>query len=251
MTKTQSGTDPEKVVLPKYKKIKAYILEGIVSRSFTDALPSEIRLAKFFSVSRMTARKAMGELENEGHIIRINGKGSFVKKQKHYTGFFSVRPFKQWAKEINAEPTTKVIVSRVIDTPKDVGKKLGFPDQVIHVCRLSYFDALPVRYAVRYLRTEVAAGIIMEDLTKESINELLSNKYHIDVTKIDQELKAVALSPEIAQLFEVSPGYPAFHFRRTEFSDEKPVSYVEYFMRGDVAFKDTFSPRFDSSRFKT
>ena len=104
MTKKHAMKSPEKHHLPKYKKIKAYILEGIASHSFADALPSENKLAEFFSVSRMTARKAMDELEKEGHINRINGKGSFVKKQKHYSGFFSCSPLQAMGKRSGRHP---------------------------------------------------------------------------------------------------------------------------------------------------
>ena len=247
MTNKQPQEGSDKPLLPKYKKIKAYILEGIASHSFTDALPSENQLADFFSVSRMTARKAMDELQKEGHITRINGKGSFVKTQKHYSGFFRVRPFKQWAKDLDVNLSTKVLKAGVIETPTEVAGVLGFPEQVILVCRLNYFDNLPVRYAVRYLRTEIAAGILMDDLTKESVNELIANKYRIDITRISQDLNAIRLSKKIADIFKVSQGYPAFHFKRTEFSNDRPVSYVEYFMRGEIAFRDTFSPKLERS----
>ncbi len=247
MIQRQSRTGLDKPPLPKYKRIKAYILEGIASHSFTDILPSENRLADFFSVSRMTARKAMDELDREGHITRINGKGSFVKKQQHYSGFFRVRPFKQWAKDLDVKLTTEVLRACIIETPKEVASILDFPDQVILVCRLSYFDELPVRYAVRYLRTEIAAGILMEDLAEESVNELLANKYRIDITSISQDLNAVGLSREIADIFKVSTGYPAFHFKRIELSNDRPVSYVDYFMRGEIAFRDVFSPRHEKS----
>ncbi len=247
MAKKDVGGNVEKPLLPKYKKIKAYILEGIASHSFTKALPSENKLASFFSVSRMTARKAMDELEKEGHITRVNGKGSFVKKQKHYSGFFRVRPFKLWAEDLDAKPSTELLKSGVIETPKEVAPILGFPDQVIQVCRLNYFDDLPVRYATHYLRTEIAAGILMDNLEKDSIHELLANKYQVDITKIAQDLIAVNLPDEISSIFKVPNGYPAFHFKRVEFSNEQPVCYVEYFMRGEMSFRDVFSPKLERS----
>ena len=233
--------------LPKYKKIKTYILDGIASRSFTDALPSENKLADFFSVSRMTARKAMDELEREGHITRVNGKGSFVNTQKHYSGFFRVRPFKLWAQDLNVTPSTQVLKVGVVEAPGEVARVLGFPDQVTLIKRLNYFDDVPVRYAVHYLRTEIAAGILMDDLENESIYELLANKYRVDLTRISQDLMAVSLSKEVADIFKVQTGYPAFHFKRTEFSNDNPVCYVEYFMRGETSFRDVFSPRLDRS----
>jgi DNA-binding GntR family transcriptional regulator len=247
MTPRHFHNDPDAPQLPKYKKIKAYILEGISSHSFTDALPSENKLADFFSVSRMTARKAMDELEKEGHITRVNGKGSFVKTQKHFSGFFRVRPFKQWAEDLKVKPSTRVLNAGVIETPKEIASVLDYPDQIIQVSRLNYFDKLPVRYSVHHLRTDIAAGILMDDLQKESVNELLANKYRVDITKISQDLKAINLPAKIAALFKVEAGYPAFHFKRIEFTSDRPVCYVEYFMRGEMAFRDVFSPKLERS----
>jgi DNA-binding GntR family transcriptional regulator len=51
----------------------------------------------------------------------------------------------------------------------------------------------------------------------------------------------------VADIFKVQSGYPAFHFKRTEFSNDNPVCYVEYFMRGEMSFRDVFSPRLDRS----
>ncbi|MBW1636007.1 MAG: GntR family transcriptional regulator [Deltaproteobacteria bacterium] len=247
MTKKTALPDSGNPLLPKYKKIKIFILEGISSRSFTDELPSENRLADFFSVSRMTARKAMDELEREGHITRINGKGSFIKKKKHYSGFFRVRPFKQWAKDINVELTTEVLEASVVETPVEISHLLGSPEQVILIRRLDFFDSLPVRYAIHHLRTDMAAGILMEDLSTKSIHDLVANKYRIDITTITQDLNAIGLSGKTADLFKVSPGYPAFHFKRLEISGDRPVSCVEYFMRGEISFRDTFTPGEGSS----
>ena len=241
LTKTTSTRDGEAV--PKYQKIKAYIIDGINSHSFTNELPSENKLAGFFGVSRMTARKAMDELEQEGQITRINGKGSFVKKKKYYSGFFRVRPFKQWAADLGLSTSVKVLQAGVIDPPEQIVSLLDFPSQIIYIERLSFLDKVPVRLSRHYIRIDVAAGILMNDLENESIQELLSEKYRVDITKITQDLLAVNLSPEIADLFKVSPGYAAFHFKRLEHTDDIPVCYVEYFMRGELAFQDIFSPK--------
>jgi len=249
MSPEDSVEDSPRSIVPKYQKIKAYILEGIASQSFTDALPSENKLAEFFSVSRMTARKAMDELEREGHVTRINGKGSFVKIQKHYSGFFRVRPFKLWAKDLNVTPSTRLLKSSVVEPPAEIGKYLGRPAQVIEIIRINYFDKLPVRYAHHYINIEMAAGILMDDLEKESIHELLAKKYRVDVTKISQDLIAVNLPKLIADSFGVETGYPAFHFKRVEYSGDRPVCYVDYYMRGEFSFRDVFSPKFEYSKF--
>ena len=65
---------------PKYAAIKSYILDGISSGALKsgDRLESEAELVKLFGVSRMTAHRAIRELQDAGVVIRMPGLGSFV-----------------------------------------------------------------------------------------------------------------------------------------------------------------------------
>jgi len=235
---------------PKYEKIRDYVVNGIKARHFTHAVPSENQLAQKFGVSRMTARKAIDAIERDGYVERTPGKGTFVKKKQHYTtGFFRVRPFQKWADDLKVELTTEVLEAGVVDTPELVAEKLKTGGQVIVIRRLWYFDQKPVRYEIRYLKPDVCAGILWEDLRNESIHNILIGKYKLPLNKISQSMQAITLSEEISGLFNVDPGYPAFYIKRLTFSFDDPVTYVEYFMRGEMAFRDTFSPQFDPADF--
>lgn len=59
--------------------IKESIKRGIYVAE--DTIPSELEIEKKYNVSNITVRRALNELENDGIIYRIKGKGSFVKKQ--------------------------------------------------------------------------------------------------------------------------------------------------------------------------
>ncbi|RXZ80522.1 GntR family transcriptional regulator [Paenibacillaceae bacterium] len=65
---------------PKYKQLKQEIMSWIASAQFGphDRLPSENEVAVRFSMSRQTVRQAFGELEQEGYLYRLQGKGTFV-----------------------------------------------------------------------------------------------------------------------------------------------------------------------------
>jgi len=65
---------------PKYQKLRDYIIETIKSGKIIagEKLYSENELAESFEVSRNTVRQALGELENEGWLYRVQGKGTFV-----------------------------------------------------------------------------------------------------------------------------------------------------------------------------
>ena len=236
---------------PKYESIKNYLLMGIRSRNFTDVLPSENQLAEKFNVSRMTARRALSELERNGSVERIPGKGTFVRDSVHYTsGFFRVRPFRKWAEDINAELSTRVMQSQIIDPPRDIAAKLQFEGQTILLKILNSLDGKPVRYAIHHLRADQCAGIIWEDLQHQSIHHILINKYRLPLTRISQEMTAIALPQALAGLFQTTAGHPMFHFERLAYSYDTPITHVRYFMRGEMAFKDTFAPHLDHADFE-
>ena len=67
-----------------YKKIYHFIKEQIESGRLRigDRLPTEKELSEQFSVSRITSKRALVELEQEGLITRTRGKGSFVADKK-------------------------------------------------------------------------------------------------------------------------------------------------------------------------
>jgi len=59
-----------------YEQIKNEILENKISKD--EPLPSIRNLAKDLKVSVITTKRAYTELENEGYIITVPGKGSYV-----------------------------------------------------------------------------------------------------------------------------------------------------------------------------
>jgi Bacterial regulatory proteins, gntR family len=65
---------------PLYQQIKDLVVSRIRRGEFSvgDVLPSEVKLAAAFRVSRLTVRQALYELRVEGYIIREKGRGTFV-----------------------------------------------------------------------------------------------------------------------------------------------------------------------------
>jgi DNA-binding LacI/PurR family transcriptional regulator len=83
-TKTElninAATQVKTTMHPYYKHIYSYLLEQISSGKLNagDKLPSEKELCNIFGVSRITGKKALELLAEEGLISRLPGKGSFV-----------------------------------------------------------------------------------------------------------------------------------------------------------------------------
>lgn len=74
---------------PKYQLIKDEIKSWLINDHYSphDKLPTETQLVEKFNVSRHTIRRAIGDLEVENYLYRIQGGGIFVAdwKEKHST----------------------------------------------------------------------------------------------------------------------------------------------------------------------
>ena len=66
--------------VPIYEQIKNAIINQIMNGELSEdeALPSIRSLASDIKISVMTIKKAYDELESEGYIVSIQGKGTFV-----------------------------------------------------------------------------------------------------------------------------------------------------------------------------
>lgn len=66
--------------IPIYEQIKIQIIEAIMSGELKEnkKLPSLRKLSKELKISVLTTTRAYTELEQEGYIINVQGKGSFV-----------------------------------------------------------------------------------------------------------------------------------------------------------------------------
>ena len=66
--------------VPIYEQIKSSIIEQIMSVVLkeNEMLPSIRSLASDIRISVMTIKKAYDELEQDGYIVTVQGKGSFV-----------------------------------------------------------------------------------------------------------------------------------------------------------------------------
>ena len=67
-------------LIPLYVQLENLLLEMIESGELKvgDIIPSENELSKNYSISRMTAKKAIDNLTVKGFLERVKGKGTFV-----------------------------------------------------------------------------------------------------------------------------------------------------------------------------
>jgi DNA-binding GntR family transcriptional regulator len=231
--------------MAKYPLIKATLKERLLSSYYPEGLPlpSEPQLAKEFDVSRMTARRAIDELEREGYVYRIQGAGTFPTGKRFRQGVFRVRPFREWAR--GTETQTRVLQARVVEATPEIAIVLQAQvgDPVLFVHRIRSAADEPLVIEKRYIMHELVPDLLEHNLAAESIHEVMVEKLGINLTRVEQSLEAVNLRQEEADFLRVPLGTAAFLIRRTTYSGIKRVSYINYWVRGDrYAFQDSFEP---------
>ena len=66
---------------PLHVQISTWILEQIADYSLDDQLPTDRKLAAGLKVSTLTVQRAMSELEREGYVQRVQGRGTFLQSR--------------------------------------------------------------------------------------------------------------------------------------------------------------------------
>lgn len=101
--------------LPIYAQIKEQVKEQILNGQINEGtvLPSIRQLAKELGVSVITTTRAYNELESEGFISSVQGKGSIVRKRDNSM----IR--EQYLKKIEQGLETAIATAALIDMPEE------------------------------------------------------------------------------------------------------------------------------------
>jgi len=114
-----SNSSPDPIYEQIWRQIKAQIISGDLSEGV--ALPSIRRLAHDLQISVITTKRAYDELEREGFINTVGGKGTFVAVQNL---------------ELMREKKMKIVEEKLVEAVAEA-KLMGIgEDQLIHMLQL-------------------------------------------------------------------------------------------------------------------
>jgi DNA-binding GntR family transcriptional regulator len=196
------------------QKIKSQILSGVYHDG--DLLPYENDLMKIHSSTRGTVRQALDELVKEGYIIKQQGKGSIVQKSHRRTlGVLSVKGFSQIVTEKKLTVDTVIIKKPCVtawDEPffyqlNEIERNAG----CIYLKRVRCVNKEPVMLESTYIPNLNLPGFCKNPFVKGSLFETLSITYHIEITRVEQDLRAILADKDSSVLLNVKPGTPLLH----------------------------------------
>lgn len=231
-----AALEPE-VVSPLYHQIKENVTRQIVSGRWRSdhALPSETDLCAHFGVSRGTLRRALHDLENQGLIVRRQGRGTFVAKPKFEGSVLgSYRNFRVGA--LPHDPVSRLLgIERKRASP-DVQRllQLGKREDIYEVRRIQFMEGVPITLSNSFIPTALAPGLHKSDIEHEHFYGLLEQRYGLAFLRAEEFLEPVLADDFVAGHLEVEEGAPVFLVERHSFMvDDKPGEFRQAYMRGD------------------
>ena len=125
-------------------EIKASISSGQLSEG--DRIMTEAEFSKIYNISRITVRKAIEILVEEGILVKKQGIGTFVASKKLTRNIGVFMGFSQNCEANGQKPGTKLLTAALTDPDGSDEKYLGIGEneKVILIRRLRLIDEQPV-----------------------------------------------------------------------------------------------------------
>lgn len=223
---------------PIYEQIKDAIV-NLIDRTPLQAnepIPSERDLCERFGVNRLTVRKAIDELVQDGVLFRQPGKGTFVSPPKITQPLLVLRSFTEAMLQEGYVPGTRVHSIELQASSPKICQKLqiavGMP--VIKLVRVRYIDNLPLSLVTSYLPRDLVPKLELSDIGAVSLYSLLREKCGLHLVR-----SSVTLEPTVARYWEaallnIQIGLPMMLLRGLVFTENSRVlEYCVALYRGD------------------
>jgi len=231
----------EEITKPLYSRIQEHLAELILSGKLTPEtkIQSEREFSDDLGVSRMTVRRAITELVNEGLLERKHGSGTFVAKPKVTYEASEMVNCIQAMKQRNISVASQLLEFSEIVASRRLAEQLEIEigNPIYRVDILRFANRVPVILERDFYPCSHYPKLEEWDLEKSAAYDLLDSVYNITPGKVSQTLEAVIASDKVAQQLRVDEGFPLLMLSRTIYRKEtgEPILFSQDFLRSDYA----------------
>lgn len=212
--------------LPAYARIKQYLRNKIESGMWMpgDAVPSENQLCREYNVSRMTARRALHELSEEGLLVRNPGIGSFVAELRPVGSLMQINNIADEIASRGHQHSSRVVTLDSRQVPDQLALRMGrFAHDNIGYSRIIHYENnAPVQCEERYIDLQVIPHYLAQDFSEKTPSAYLSSV--APLAEAESQIEAALADQELCQLLEIDPAEPCLRIMRRTWSESQIVS---------------------------
>jgi len=235
--RTENKVVPMSAV-PMHSQIREIIRRRVLDGTYPphSQMPSESQMMAAFEVSRITIRQALGDLQKEGLIFKVAGKGSFVAKPKAFQNLSRLQGFGEAMTPSGYETFNQVLSTRRVAASELVARRLALPlgAPVFEIQRLRYLNREPISVDVSYFPIAIGERLEHEDLATRDIFVILENDLGQHLTHADVQIEAISADESLARHLRIDEAAPLLRIERLTHANEQPIDFEFLYYRGDA-----------------
>lgn len=219
---------------PLYRQLKALLKDKMADGLLepNTRLPSERELCEKYGVSRTTVRQALQEMEHEGLVESVPGRGTFViEPLLSLNTRVSLRGFTSDMKRKGLQAANILLDARLVEQPEGelrASMKLEPGDEVVRLERLRLVNDSPLALHLVYLNHRLCPGILEYNLAQESLFRLLREQYSLTLARAHEDAYATLASAREIDLLDLTPPAAVMRTERVTYLDTLEVIEVAY-----------------------
>lgn len=240
MTRPQGGVNLEmdkKSKIPLYLQLMEELIKKIEKQDYQEhtKLPSERELCEIYSLSRITIRQALQELEHEGYIYKQHGIGTFVAPKLYNQKLAQLYTFTEEMEKLGKAPSTKVLSFEKMAIDERLAMKMGLKplDGVYKIVRLRLADEMPLMYETSYIPSEVFPNLSKAQMQEKPMYDIFYEDYQIELTRATERFSATLTRKEEAENLAIAINQPAMLIKRYAYYNDALIEYTNSVARGD------------------
>lgn len=223
----------EFLVRARYLTIKDFVIDQIERGIWepSEKIYSENEFAAKFSVSRMTARRAIDKLCSEGVLVRSQGLGTFVADLRPMSSLLEIRNIADEIVSRGHQHSCQVIDVQTVVPDKSLAILLGVSNdaEVYHSCLVHRENELAVQYEDRFINPKFAPDYLQQNFLDQTPNAYLSKV--APLTEADHVVEAVL--PEQNIVLALNSSSPCLKVTRRTWCKGGIVSVAYLYHPGD------------------
>ena len=222
---------------PRYVQLRQRLSEGVSNGVLAPGspLPPEREIAAITDFSRVTVRKAIQSLADEGTIVQKQGSGSFVsqKPARIEQKLSRLTSFSEDMTRRGKSSTSRWLERGLFMPSPDEITALGLASEasVARIVRLRLADGEPMAIERASLPTDILPNPLA---VESSLYEVLERDGHRPVRAL-QKISAISISEPDAGLLAVPAGAAGLRIERRSYLESgRMVEFTQSLYRGDA-----------------
>lgn len=230
---------------PRYQQIADALRTRILAGEFAAGrlLPSESGLGSRYDASRVTIRRALEQLRDEGLLASRQGLGWYASGDEVHQSLDELETLEHQLTSSGVEAARRVLDFSFGVAPAPARAALG-TDRVLAVRRLNLADGEPFARVTVWCPEALGSALSRDDVEARPFYELLADTAGVHLAGASQTIVAGAASADDAELLGVPTGSPVLICERTtRAADGSSVLFSEHVYPGHrMAFTVDLAP---------